>query len=117
MWTSGAHPSAMAKKPKIERDVFDAEDDDDRLYLGEWFSVLGFKAAKVARESGINEGYLSQLIGRKKTNPTRSTLKKIGKVVGVEWHLFYELPPPRSAIEHLHKYGPSLLERLGRGKR
>lgn len=107
----------MVKKPTKASDVVDGDDDEDRLYLGEWLAALKVKPASVSKETGINEGYLSELIRRKKENPTRSILRRIGKFVGVEWHLFYEPPPPRSVLDQIKKYGPGVLERLERGHR
>lgn len=107
----------MVKKAKPRAPVALPDDDDDRLYLGEWFAALGVRPAKVAVETGINEGYLSQLISRKKNNPTRSILLRIGKAVGVDWYLFYEPPPPKGVIEQIKKYGAGVLQRLERGSR
>lgn len=104
-------------KPPLKGNVFDAELDEDRLYIGEWLAAVGIKPAAVSKETGIGPSYLSHLISRKKTNPSRSILLRIGRCIGIEWHLLYEPPPPKSTIEQVAKYGSGLLDRLSRPKR
>jgi transcriptional regulator with XRE-family HTH domain len=107
----------MVKNPKAKQPVEPPEVDDDKLYLGEWLKALGIRPAKVARETGINEGYLSSLISGRKRNPTRSILLRIAKSIGIEWHLLYEPPPPKAVIEQIKKYGTGVLQRLERSGR
>lgn len=113
MWNAGADHARMVKKPKASGDEDDVPaDEEDRLYIGEWCAALRVKPSKIVRESGINFGYLSQLISGQKTNPTRSVLRRIGKELGVEWYLLYEPPPPKAVIDQLRKYSTGLLKRL-----
>lgn len=107
--------AVMGKDP--ENDVHDSELDEDRLYIGEWLAAMGIKPARVSDETGINAGYLSHLISRKKDKPSRAILLKIGRFIGVDWHLLYEKPPTRATIDQVAKYGPGLLERLSKPKR
>jgi transcriptional regulator with XRE-family HTH domain len=115
MGIAGFEHAAMVKQAKTRAAPEDQPDDDDTLYLGVWLTALGVRPAKVARDTGINEGYISQLISGQKRNPTRSILLRIGKAIGIEWYLLYEPPPPKATLEQLRKYGSGVLQRLERG--
>jgi transcriptional regulator with XRE-family HTH domain len=61
----------------------------------------------------VNEGYLSQLINRRKTNPTQAYLQEIADFLGIPVQCFYRLPPSRDALGELAGLDPLTLSRLG----
>jgi len=68
--------------------------------------------AEVVRATGINEGYLSQLISGEKKNPSGRTLLLISGHLGIPMGLLYEPPPDREFIEKAGKIDPAILSRL-----
>lgn len=124
MWMPVGEYSRMAKNTKNPRALRPAVllgksnlDPAETLYLGEWLDALGVRAAKVANETGINEGYLSQLIRRQKANPSKEKLRAIGQFLDIDWRLLYDPPPSAGLRSEMSKYSPALIERLTRPKR
>ena len=84
------------------------------LYLGAWIRKLGYRPAEVARGTGLNEGYLSQLISGKKTNPSRVALAAIAEFLDVHVAVFDSPPPDQPTLDTLSRLDPQLLARLMR---
>lgn len=67
------------------------------LYIGPWIRSLGSTPSQVAREIGMNEGYLSELISGKKSNPSLSIQCEIAKFLKIP-HTYFLRPPPAAEI-------------------
>lgn len=73
-----------------------------RLYIGPWIVFMGKTQAEVSRESGVNEGYLSQLISEKYAkDPRLSMLDALADAIGIETRALFAPPPPR---EHFDQF-------------
>ena len=83
-----------------------------RLFIGQWVRALGKRPVDVVRATGINEGYLSELIGGTKTNPSTALLRQIGDSLGIKWHYLYEPPPSKEFIRTATTLDPATLARL-----
>lgn len=71
-----------------------------QLHIGQWIAFMGLTQAEVARESGVNEGYLSQLIsGKYDKDPRVSMLDALSDAIGVETRALFGPPPPREQFE------------------
>lgn len=75
-------------------------------YLGGWIRALGATPAEVSRKTGINEGYLSELINGGKKNPAYAKLKAIADFLKIEVGRFDEPPPPQDFVRKLRELGP-----------
>lgn len=84
------------------------------LHIGEWIRALGMRPADVARATGRNEGYLSEIINGRKTRPSLGLQQEIADAIGVPVHYFLRPPPPREVIEQAGSLDPSVLARLRR---
>lgn len=119
MWKTAGDNAEMVKKQRQSRSaalIARDEDEDEPLYVREWMRALGFRAAKIARSTGINEGYLSEIVNRKKRNPSRAVIKQIAAELGIDWKALYDPPPAEAQIQQLQKLSPETLERLRRRK-
>jgi hypothetical protein len=84
------------------------------LFLGQWLLALGRKQSELARATGINEGYISQLISGEKKNPGTAVLGQIGDFLGIPQHYLHQPPPDRGFIEEVSRLDPDVLARLRR---
>ena len=84
------------------------------LYIGEWIRALGMRPADVARATGRNEGYLSQLINGQKRRPSLGLQKEIADALGIPMMYFVTPPPPREVVEQAGAIDPGVLARLRR---
>jgi transcriptional regulator with XRE-family HTH domain len=82
------------------------------LYIGQWIRALGMTPAEVARGTGMNEGYLSQLISGDKKNPSGATLSLLAGHLGIPIDYLYRPTPDREFIEKAGQIDPSVLARL-----
>jgi hypothetical protein len=86
------------------------------LWVGAWIRRMRAKPADVARQSGVNEGYISEISkfdGKpfdKAVSP--SILKKIGDVIGISPAAFFAPPPDQDAIDQLRNLPPEVLAKL-----
>ena len=86
----------------------------DRIFLGEWLIALDMKAAELARNTGINEGYISQIVNNQKDNPSSKMVHALALGLGIPAKLLYEPPPTKEALRDAAKYGIELLVRLNK---
>lgn len=84
------------------------------LFLGEWLTVLGVKQSTLARETEINEGYISQLCRRGKGNPSFYILAKIADFLRIGIDQLRQPPPSRDTIEAIRSLDPKLINRIHR---
>ncbi len=75
----------------------------DTLYIGQWITKLGRKQGEVAKKSGVDEGYMSQLISGEKTNPGGPYLMAISEELGITVNQLYEEPPEIDVTDHIKK--------------
>lgn len=84
------------------------------LFIGEWIRALGMRPADVARATGRNEGYLSELVNNKKKNPSLGMQQEIAEVLGIPVHYFQRPPPRKDFIEEARQLDPAVIDRLRR---
>lgn len=84
------------------------------LHIGEWIRALGMRPADIARATGRNEGYLSEIINGKKTRPSLGLQKEIADAMGIPMQYFLMAPPPREVVEQAGALDPTVLARLRR---
>lgn len=82
------------------------------LFLGPWLLALGRKPREVANATGINEGYISQLINGKKENPSRDIRDEIADFLGIPGHYLERPPPEKEVVAEIRALDPALIERL-----
>lgn len=82
------------------------------LYLGQWLHALGKRPVDVVRGTGINEGYISELISGKKKNPSTKYSFLIATFLGLKVDDLYKPPPDREFIKRAKAMDPDLLARL-----
>ena len=82
------------------------------LYIGEWIRVLGRKQVEIMRLTGINEGYLSQLVNRERINPSADILATIAEALGIDVQALYRPPPSRAAIDEIGSLDRAQLAQL-----
>lgn len=87
---------------------------EPKLYIGEWIEALGLQARAVAKDAGVSEPYLNQLIHRTKDNPSLKVLVKIASAMRMGARDLQSPPPPRAVLEELKKIPSDQLERLRR---
>jgi transcriptional regulator with XRE-family HTH domain len=83
-----------------------------KLHLGEWLARLNVKQADLARDVGVSEPYLSNLISGKKLNPAVSLLLKVSDRLGISVNDLYKSPPSISALEDLKSFSPAAVQQL-----
>lgn len=83
-----------------------------KLFIGEWIRALGFRQVDVVRATGINEGYLSELISGGKKNPTFEILNQIADFLAIPVSYFNRPPPDREFIAEAAGLDPKVLARL-----
>lgn len=89
-----------------------AQDPPLDLYIGQWINFLNRKPADVARKTGINEGYLSQLISGKKRNPAYPKIRLIADELGIGIDTLRKPPPDGPTIETLRGLDPRVVNRI-----
>lgn len=82
------------------------------LFIGEWIRALGYRPVDVVRATGVNEGYLSELISGKKRNPSVSLLADIADFLGIPMGLLRRPPPDQEFIREAAAIDPAILSRL-----
>jgi transcriptional regulator with XRE-family HTH domain len=83
-----------------------------KLFVGEWVRALGFRQVEVVRATGINEGYLSELISGNKRNPSFDFLSQIADFLGIPVSYFSRPPPDREFIAEASELDPKVLAKL-----
>lgn len=101
---------AMTGKPKTRRAA--AKSQFRKLFVGEWIRALGFRQVEVVRGTGINEGYLSELISGGKRNPSFEVLNEIAEFLGIPVSYFNRAPPDREFIAEAAEIDPRVLAKL-----
>lgn len=87
-------------------------------FVGDWVRALGRRQVDIVRATGMNEGYLSQLISGKKNNPTPAILMEIADAIGLRpYTLFYQPPPDPKTIEQVAGIDPSVMAQLATQRR
>lgn len=84
------------------------------LFIGEWIRALGARPADIARATGRNEGYLSELVNKGKTRPSLGFQQEIADALGIPVYYFQRPPPPREFIEQAKELDPAVIDRLRR---
>jgi len=83
-----------------------------KLFVGEWIRALGFRQVEVVRATGINEGYLSELISGGKRNPSFDILSQIADFLGIPVSYFNRPPPDREFMKEAAELDPKVLAKL-----
>lgn len=83
-----------------------------KLFVGEWIRALGVRQVEVVRATGINEGYLSELISGNKRNPSFEILNQIAEFLGIPVSYFNRAPPDREFIAEAAELDPKVLAKL-----
>lgn len=73
---------------------------------------MGRRPVDVVRATGINEGYLSELIAGNKTNPSAEVLLEIADFLGIPMQYFYRPPPTREQLDQTAGIDPVVLAKL-----
>ena len=100
----------MAVKPKARRPAPPKQ--FKKLFVGEWIRALNFRQIDVVRATGINEGYLSELISGSKRNPSFEKLNQVAEFLGIPVSYFNRAPPDRQFITEAAELDPRVLARL-----
>lgn len=87
------------------------------LYLGPWIRACKTTPAEVSRGTGINEGYLSQMISGKKDNPSGAKLSLIADFLEIPLGNLYKPPPPAAVLDQIADFDPKVIARLSRKRR
>lgn len=87
------------------------------LYVGPWIRAVGTTQAAVSRETGINEGYLSEIISGGKKNPSAAKLMLIADFLKVPLGDLYKQPPSAALLEQVAGYDPAVVVRLSQKRR
>lgn len=83
-----------------------------KLFVGEWVRALGIKQVEIVRATGINEGYLSELMNGRKKNPSFAILTQIAEFLGIPVSYFNRAPPDREFIAEAAELDPKVLAKL-----
>lgn len=83
------------------------------LYIGQWLTKLGRKASDVSKKSGVDEGYLSQLISGEKKNPAAAQMMAIAEELGISVNALYKKPPEIDVTDRISRLKPDQIEVLG----
>ncbi|CCE05809.1 hypothetical protein BRAS3843_1480040 [Bradyrhizobium sp. STM 3843] len=83
-----------------------------KLHLGEWLARLNVKQADLARDVGVTESYISNLISGKKVNPSISLLLEISDRLKLSVNDLYKQPPSISALDDLKDFSPAVVQQL-----
>lgn len=67
------------------------------LYIGEWMARLGIRPVELAKGTGLTESYISELVSRKKDNPSFNAIADIADYLGVTISDLRR-PPPSAAV-------------------
>ena len=87
------------------------------LYIGQWIRALGQRQIDVVKATGINEGYLSELINGGKWNPTYEMIMRIAEYLQIPVHYFNRPPPDREFLAEAAGIDPEVLNRLVSSKK
>jgi transcriptional regulator with XRE-family HTH domain len=87
------------------------------LFIGQWIRAMDCTPAEVAHGTGINEGYLSEIISGKKKNPSDAIRQLIADFIKVPLASFYQLPPSSTLIDQVAEYDPELVARMAERRR
>lgn len=101
-----AEPLPMAKPNKLIP--------PDPLYVGPWIRACETTQAEVSRKTGINEGYLSEIISGKKKNPSAAKLRQIAGFLKIPLGDLYKPPPPAAVLAQIADYDPEVITRLSK---
>jgi transcriptional regulator with XRE-family HTH domain len=86
------------------------------VFIGPWLNALGVQPTALATELEINEGYLSQLISRKKRNPSFSLVARIADALGITIDQLRKMPPDQEIIKTIRLLDANVLNRIRRTK-
>lgn len=108
------HYRPMAKRPRKPVQPFKRT--FRLLYVGQWIRALGKRPRDVVNATGINEGYLSELVNGRKKNPSAHTLIQIAGYLEIPVDYFYRPPPSQELLEQLSEFDPLVVSRLKTAK-
>jgi transcriptional regulator with XRE-family HTH domain len=86
-------------------------------HLGSWLARLGLKQADLAKETGFNEGYISQLVHQEKRNPSFYVVAKIADALEITIDQLRHPPPTDEMAEALRSLDATLIDRIRRGNK
>lgn len=104
----------MARKPTKGRTAIPGA--DPILHIGSWIRRLGATPATIARKTGLNEGYLSELVNGKKTNPSMVVGFIIADYLDIPVDYFRRPPPSTEVVQEAERLRPDVIARLRRPK-
>ena len=82
------------------------------LYVGQWIRALHKRPIDVVKATGINEGYLSELINGRKKNPSGHVLAAIAEYLEIPMSYFYKPPPAQEFLDQVSELDPAVLSKL-----
>jgi len=105
----------MAKVTKlVSRKRQEPSVESSDLHLGAWLRALEVKPSQVVKDTGINFGYLSELISGKKKNPSFQKLTMIADYLGIEVGELRKAPPAADVLKQISSFSPSALQKLAK---
>lgn len=82
------------------------------LFLAEWIARLGHEQSVVVKQTGVSQGYISNLSGGRRANPSAHILREISEYLGISMNDLYLSPPPESDVAAMGRYSPAAREVL-----
>ena len=76
------------------------------IYLGEWLAATGRDQAGVAKAGDVDQSYISNMIARRRPNPSAHVLMGISEYIGCTVNDLYRPPPPRATLERINGLSP-----------
>lgn len=105
-----SHTWRMAKTPRLGRTLISGR--LPPLYIGAWIRALGATPAAIARETGLNEGYLSTLVNSPTSNPSFIVVILIADYLHIPTDYFRRPPPGPAVLAQTTGIDPDTLSRL-----
>ena len=82
------------------------------LFIGQWIRALGHRPVDVVRATGINEGYLSELIAGRKKNPSAVVLLENATFLNIPIQYLFRPPPDQKFLQEAAAIDPAVLAKL-----
>lgn len=82
------------------------------LFVGEWIEATGHTQKAVKDATGLSQGYLANLSGGARRNPSAAVLRLIAGVIGVRADDFYLKPPKETDAAGLRRISADARESL-----
>lgn len=88
--------------------------DVEPLYVGDWIEASGVAQKDVVKATGISQGYIANMSGGRKLNPSAAKLRRIARYLDITVDDLYRQPPKLMEIGGFKEYSPSAREMLMR---